>query len=310
MGAGSSLIGEYAALLVVGMVGPVRAVVLPPMSLHSEQPKSLRRILAQILRGVNMESEKPLLDVDELSALLSTHQARSDRALERISQHIDAHRGYVAWSGGRDSTCVVHLAVTVRPDVPVVWFDSGLEFPDNEEYILRLAEKWGLNFHRIAAVPDALTVLKQTGSWDHNADFGGVAANLHEVLITEPAREAHELFGLGELTGLRGDEAVGRRALLSPGDGHYERKDGTRVFAPIWAWKLPDVNAYLSSHGIPASPVYARLAAVGAPLRAQRVGLVVDGNNPENGRYTFLRAAYPDLWHKLCQELPRLREWR
>ena len=40
---------------------------------------------------------------------------------------------------------MLHLAHTVDPDVPVVFFDSGLESPETYTYLEHLAELWDLN---------------------------------------------------------------------------------------------------------------------------------------------------------------------
>ena len=227
-----------------------------------------------------------------------------------ILNHYESYKGYIAWSGGKDSTIIVDIARKVIPEIKIVWFDSGLEYPDTREYINALATKWNLNLTVITAEPDALTILKETGTWNHDSIINPPAESLHDSLIIKPANKAHALFGLGELSGLRAEESVGRRALLAKEKGHYLRKDGSRVYAPIWSWSGEQVLNYFSQKEIALNPVYHKLAAVGAPLRAQRVGIVVDGNNPNNGRYTYLRLAYPDLWATLCQTLPRLKEWR
>lgn len=256
------------------------------------------------------DSLKDPLDPKYVSGKLLSNKLRVDKILEPLKQHFDDNKGYVAWSGGRDSTVVVHLANLVCPGIPVVWFDSGLEFPDTQPYIEKLSDEWNINLYIIPSIPDALTILKNTGTWNHDSIVDNDVDNLHEVLITIPSIKAHTLFGLGEVNGLRAEESVGRRMLLAKNKGNYTRKDGSIVYCPIWAWSSSQVNSYLFSQAIPINPVYFKLAKVGAPERAQRVGLTVDGNNPDFGRYTYLRLAYPDLWTTLCDTLPRLKEWR
>lgn len=246
----------------------------------------------------------------DIAALLPSLASRVRKASGFLQQHVESHDGYVAWSGGRDSTAVVALARKIRSDIPVVWFDSGLEFPETRVYMQDYAERWGLNFHVVTAEPDALTVLRTTGTWDHSAPYAVLENDMHHTLITEPARKAHERFGWGEVTGLRAGESVGRRILLASGQGQYQRKDGAMVCAPIWRWTNNDVRGFLAGEKIQENPMYARLEALGAPQHAQRVGLVVDGNAAEYGRYTWLRAGWPELWEELCDTLPRLREWR
>lgn len=242
---------------------------------------------------------------------LPSRTRKHETAAAKTLQHVTETRGYVAWSGGRDSTVALHLALRADPLIPVTWFDSGLEYPETHTYIEHLVRKWNINFHRIPANPDALTLLKRDGSWSHgtaNATQG--KPDLHTALIAEPSRQAHERFGPGEIVGLRATESAGRRILLASGNGHYTRTDGTTVCAPIWRWTDEDVASYLDFHSIPENPVYAKLRALGAPPYAQRVGLIVDANGAEHGRFSWLRTGWPALWADLAEALPRLREWR
>lgn len=256
-------------------------------------------------------TEASSLDIAALTASLPSFQRRKEATQGRIQDHLSAVGGYVAWSGGRDSTAAVIMANRVSPGIPVVWFDSGLEFPETREYIHSVAALLGLNLTVIASEPDALTVLKQSGAWDHAAVLADQPSqDLHEVLIAAPSARAHRLFGIGEISGLRAEESLGRRALLAKGNGVYARANGGVVFAPIWSWSATDVRACLADAGLPENPVYRKLALLGAPERAQRVGLVVDGNNPDHGRYTYLRNGWPALWNELVLALPRLNEWR
>ena len=250
------------------------------------------------------------LDPSYVSGYLLSNETRIEKISKLISQHFSDNAGYVAWSGGKDSTCLAHIANTIIPNIPIVWFNSGLEFPDTKPYIEKIAEQYKFNLTTYNVSPSALEVLEATGSWDHDSVINPEVANLHKILIIMPSAQAHAAFGVGELSGLRAEESAGRRVLLSKDNGAYNRLDGSKVYAPIWSWSGEQVDAYLSANNIESNPVYKRLESVGAPRRAQRVGLTVDGNNPDFGRYTYLRLAYPDLWNDLCSVLPRLKEWR
>ena len=189
------------------------------------------------------------LDPALVAAHLPSAQARFSSARRATQSHLDHHGGYVSWSGGKDSTVVVDLARRAQPDVPVVWFDSGLEFPDTHTYIHQLAGEWNLNLHIIKADPDALSVMEQSGAWNHDAAPDWSTPDLHETLVTVPARTARARFGSAEVWGLRASESVARRALLTPGDGVFTRTDGTVTFSPVWAWRDLDVTGYLAAHG-------------------------------------------------------------
>lgn len=42
---------------------------------------------------------------------------------------------YIAFSGGKDSTVLMHLVRSVREDIPCVFSDTGLEYPELKEFV-------------------------------------------------------------------------------------------------------------------------------------------------------------------------------
>lgn len=251
-----------------------------------------------------------MTELASVAAALPTLTRKIDSARALLAEHIADGSGYVAWSGGKDSTAAMLLVRAVDSSIPVVWFDSGLEYPETRTYLHEWAQQLQLNFHVIPAVPDALTALRNTGAWEHGAIPVGPSVDLHRILVTEPSQRAHDMFGAGEVTGLRAEESAGRRITLARSAGRYTRKDGVRVCCPVWNWHDMEVRGLLARENVPLNPVYDKLAALGVPAHAQRVGLLVDANGAEHGRFTWLHAGWPDLWEQMCEQLPRLREWR
>lgn len=253
-----------------------------------------------------------LMAAGDVAAHLPSVRRRFVVAEGRCQTHLDEFpAGFVSWSGGKDSTVVVRMASRITPNVPVVFFDSGLEMPENVAYMHDVAEQWGLNFHTIAAEPDALTIMAATGAWDHDAPATTAPGpDLHEALITVPSAKAHAQFGRGNLWGLRGAESDARRALLAGRQGVFTRANGVTVCSPIWDWRDETVWAYLAAHRVPENPVYARLEALGATGKDLRVGLAFDGNNLQHGRVRWLRLGWPELYERVCAALPRVREYR
>lgn len=269
-----------------------------------------------------------------IAALQAIHARRHrqplyERLLDRVADHLDQHDGFVSWSGGKDSTVVVDLARQVDPHVPVVFFDSGLQFPETLRYLQDLARAWRLNYHVIAAEPDLLTILVAGGGFDHAATDRLLGKPLADIMINGPAAAAHATYGPGSLWGVRAEEAPGRRALyrsslaaqmrshphLSRSDvrdrfgGIVCRKDGTTTFGPIWDWQRGQVFEYLAGRGIEPNPLYRKLAALGAPESRIRVDSIIDASQLANGHIAWLQKGWPELFDRLASVLPRLQEW-
>jgi phosphoadenosine phosphosulfate reductase len=273
------------------------------------------------------------LDLDQLRAVRRPHPATTDLQA-RIRAHLDAHDGYVALSGGKDSVVVLHLALAADPNVPVCFFDSGFEYPETYAYLEQLQNQLNVQLQWITARRTTLQVLVEAGGWDHRAPAASSVPDLHAIRIGEPATTAHAWHGPGELWGVRAEEAHGRRAryLTSLREeiarschgccpetasrqsrrrhgGVIRRQDGTVAYGPIWDWKTVDVWSYLARHQLPANPVYAKLRRLGAPEHLLRVSHILDGNRLEEGRLTWLRRGWPDLFEDLATVLPRVREY-
>ena len=56
---------------------------------------------------------------------------------QRIREWYERNNGlvYVAFSGGKDSTVLLHLVRSMYPDVKAVYVDTGLEFPEIKDFV-------------------------------------------------------------------------------------------------------------------------------------------------------------------------------
>ena len=60
---------------------------------------------------------------------------------------------YVSFSGGKDSTVLLDLVRRIYPDVPAVFIDTGLEYPELREFVKSIPNvvwlKPEMNFKRV-----------------------------------------------------------------------------------------------------------------------------------------------------------------
>lgn len=246
----------------------------------------------------------------KIACRLHATRRRFEHAAERTAAFLAAHpRSYVAWSGGKDSTVVAHLAWSVNSHVTIGHFEADWCFPETHEYMAMLASRfeWRRADWRVGSALDAM---RSNGTWDFTAPCG--EDHWAETIIHGPARLAFAQHPDGMLWGLRADESLARRWLLGSRHGEFRRVSGDCagqwVASPIWDWSADDVWAYLAYHDIPPNPIYPRLAALGAPPVSHRVSLILSSDGWERGRGYWLRRGWPGLWQRISLVLPRARE--
>lgn len=250
------------------------------------------------------------MSTSSLSGYLNSTSNKFDAGKKLAWKHIESNQGFVAFSGGKDSTVSLHLALQSDPEIPVCFYDSGLEFPENLAYIHSIAKLYNLNLHIIKSNPTVLEILRRQASFDHKRIPAGLQTTLIEAKMEIPSQEAHERFGQGRIWGLRAEESRARRMLLVPRHGSFTNKSGETITSPVWDWSTPQIFAYLKKNNIPENPLYEKMRSLGVEEKGLRVGSIIDGSNLDYGRITWLKRGWPDIYDRLRIALPRIDEFR
>ncbi len=155
----------------------------------------------------------------------------------------------VPWSGGKDSTVALLLALKVygRRRVVALFTDTGTEFPHTVEYVERMSKALGVTVYRA---------------------YAGVDRELEEGRMPMPTHDNRWCTGLKIAAGERALlELASGRTLVVLGDRDAEsprrsarppvRGVGEIVFAaPLRLWGAAHVQLYLLAHGVPLNPLY------------------------------------------------------
>jgi phosphoadenosine phosphosulfate reductase len=176
-----------------------------------------------------------------------------------------------------EGTCVMHMATRIRPDVPILFLETGFHFDETLEFKRGLTERLGLN------------VVELTGEYTVESQAAAFGPRLYErdpnrccqINKVEPMLDA--LRGLDAwITAFRRDSSPTRAN--APIVDRYELEPGNWIVKvnPVATWTRRDTWAYLKEHDLPHNPLYdlgyasigcapcTRLQFPGEPERAGR----------------------------------------
>jgi len=151
-------------------------------------------------------------------------------------------------SFGAESAVLLHLASKVKPDLPVLFLDTGMLFGQTLDYRRQLAAKLGLTGVRDLrpAYQDLATADPEAKLWQTDTD---ACCNVRKVL---PLDRALADFG-GWITGRKRFHGGSRLALPV-----VEQADHQVKFNPLANWTKEDLDAYAAEYDLPAHPLVAQ----------------------------------------------------
>lgn len=176
----------------------------------------------------------------------------------------------VAFSGGRDSLVALHLALQIKPDIPVMLVNTNIEFPESLAYVRQLAEDWHLNFYEVRNRVNFWKLAEEQGipvAGRGNTTFMRDLSQKAGVKLSNsccrrmketPARQFYREHNIeGVITGLRISESLMRKLNFADyGALRYSKTYNTLNSWPLYAWTDRDINEYIAVHELPINPIY------------------------------------------------------
>ena len=215
----------------------------------------------------------------------------SQLKIREFYEHFDG-KVAVATSGGKDSTVLLHLVRRLYPEVPAVFNDTGLEFPEIREFVrttsnlIRVVPK--LNFKAVIKkygyplvskeVSQKIHEAKTTKSekllhkrlhGDNNKYKSGKIPNKWQFLIYEDVKISHKCCDvLKKNPAKKYTKDTGRYFFIGTmaTDSHLRmqqyvqrgcnRYTGRIHSAPLSPWETADVWEYIEKFGLEVSRIY------------------------------------------------------
>jgi len=237
----------------------------------------------------------------------------------------------ICWSGGKDSTVVLHIIRKFYQEIPVIYIDTGVDFSEAVSFVYYLSEKWSLNLY--TAKP-----IKGESFWDIGQKYGwpifgkNIASNVEranrsgnirpqmsklESLLAKnklhiSAKCTHyiqerpskiiekELNADLKIIGLRASESRARvRLWVDHSDcykvkHYYGKNKEICKLNPIATWTAEDIWEYHKMNKIP----YCKLYDIGY----SRNGCWPCAMGIRNGQLERLRLGHPQLFNRLIYE--------
>jgi len=151
-------------------------------------------------------------------------------------------------SFGAESAVLLHLASRVKPDIPVLFLDTGMLFGQTLDYRRQLAARLGLTDVRDLrpAYHDLAVADPEAKLWQTDTD---ACCEVRKVIPLDKALGEFD----GWVTGRKRFHGGARLALPV-----VEQADHRVKFNPLANWTREDLEAYATEHDLPAHPLVAQ----------------------------------------------------
>ena len=262
----------------------------------------------------------PLRDLARLQSLPLDMKIAYTKA--RITEFYVMEGGnvYVSYSGGKDSTVLLDLVRSMYPEVPAVFVDTGLEFPELREHVKRTDNVVWLkpesSFRKVImengypvvgkevskAVeqarkgnPNGISRMNGNGRYGYrryayllDAPFK-ISGKCCDILKKAPTRAYHRETGRCPIIGTRaGESRLRTQTFNEKGENRYDSRIPTSN--PLSIWTEEDVWNYIRMRNLDYPDVYDR-GWKGTGCIFCCFGITQD---PE--RFLRLKASHPQLW--------------
>jgi phosphoadenosine phosphosulfate reductase len=222
-----------------------------------------------------MIAEKASLSASEIAQLALDFETRSVEELLEWAVAEFSPRLAMTSSFGAEGVVLIDKLTRIAPDVPIIYLDTGFQFPETDDLKERLRARYNLKIveHRAALSVAEQAIVYGDRLYARDPDL---CCRLRKV---EPLRQA--LKGLDAwIAALRRDQSPTRAGL---GLIEWNARHELVKLNPLAAWTRQQVWDYIVRHDLPYNPLYDEgYASVGCVPCTRRVEA---GAHERSGRW-------------------------
>ncbi len=154
-------------------------------------------------------------------------------------------------SFGIQAAVMLHLCTQVKPDLPVIWIDTGYLHPGTYRFADQLTQRLNLNLKVYQSPISPARMEALHGPLWESDDLDDIN-RYDQIRKVEPMQRAlKDLGATAWLAGLRRQQ-TDLRSTLEP----VIEKNGLYKVHPILGWHSRDIYRYLQTHDLPYHPLF------------------------------------------------------
>lgn len=213
----------------------------------------------------------------------------------RIRWWLNEYDAYISFSGGKDSTVLLHIARELYPNIPAVFIDTGLEYPELREFVKTVPNvtwiKPEMNFRKVIETygypiiskevaqkiyesrnnPEGYTKERFDGNSERNKKYGNrysmakwkplrdsdipISHMCCNVMKKKPAKAFEKKTGMKPIVATMACESQNRRTAWLK-HGCNAFDSKRPISQPMSFWTEQDVLEYLKKYDVPYASVY------------------------------------------------------
>ena len=239
-------------------------------------------------------------------------EAKIQKTLQRIKEWYEKFDGlvYISFSGGKDSLVLLYLVRTLYPDVPAVFINTGLEYPEIQEFVKTIDNviwlKPKMHFTEVIDRYGFPLISKEQAQYIQqyrnaksektkdtrmNGDKGGrfkisekwkfllnapfkISEKCCDIMKKNPVKKYGKETGRNPIIGIMAEESSKRvQNYLKFGCNAFDAK--IPISRPMGFWKEKDVLLYIRKYKIPYASIYGDIVILNGKLKttgAHRTG--------------------------------------